>query len=355
MRKQLMVIALVTLCVVTSCKTKEVTKDVTPIVKVENVQAYGANPQSSFPGKIKANSDINIAFKVSGTIRRVAVREGSFVKKGDLLVEMDPRDYQIQFSATEAEYNQIKGEAERVISLYEKNSVSQNDYEKAKYGLEQITAKYNAHRNALQDTKLRAPYDGFVQKIIYSANETVSAGMPVVTMVGSSTPEVEINIPAGDYYRRNDFQSFYCTIDLFKGEKYPLELMGINKKANANQLFTAYFRMSIPKGLQTPTPGMAATVVINYKDNSRMQTIIPISALLSKGDTSMVWVYDEQNQSVGQRRVSGLEFCKDGKVIVSEGISQGDKIVTAGVHSLSDGMKVKLLPQKSTTNVGGLL
>lgn len=68
------------------------------------------------------------------------------------------------FLPTEAEFRQVKGEAERVIELYNRKSVPVNDYEKAVYGLRQITAKYNAHRNALEDTRLLAPFDGIFKK-----------------------------------------------------------------------------------------------------------------------------------------------------------------------------------------------
>ena len=120
---------------------------------------------------------------------------GNFVRKGQVLAQIDQRDYEIQLAATEAEYNQVKNEAERVIALYKKDVVTENQYYKAVHGLEQITAKYDSHKNALADTKLIAPYNGYVQKTYYSARETVGAGMPVVAMIGTATMEVEINIP----------------------------------------------------------------------------------------------------------------------------------------------------------------
>ena len=129
----------------------------------------------------------------------------------------------LQLAATEAEYKQVKAEAERVIRLYEKQSVSENDYDKAVSGLQQITAKYNAHRNALADTRLTAPFDGYVQKIHYDAGETVAAGMPVVSLISSSAPEVEINIPASEFIRSDEFKTYRCSSEIYPDREFPLE------------------------------------------------------------------------------------------------------------------------------------
>ena len=74
---------------------------------------------------------MKLAFRVAGPIRKIYVNEGQYVKKGQLLAELDPRDYQIQFNATQAEYTQVKGEADRIIELYRRGSVSVNEYDKA--------------------------------------------------------------------------------------------------------------------------------------------------------------------------------------------------------------------------------
>jgi multidrug efflux pump subunit AcrA (membrane-fusion protein) len=69
----------------------------------------------------------------------------------------------------------------------------------------------------------------------------------------------------------------------------------------------------------------------------------------------MVWVYDETTQTVKGRKVTVAQILNNGKTIVSQGLSAGETVVTAGVHSLSEGEKVKLLPSISSTNAGGLL
>ena len=180
--------------IILACSHKKADVKTIKTVKVDTVRVYGENNSAIFPGKVKAAADVNLSFRISGPVTKVHVNAGSYVKNGQVLAEIDLRDYAIQLSATEAEYKRVK--AERVIALYEKGSVAPNDYDKAVYGLNQITAKYEAHKNALADTKLCAPFDGYVQKRFFDAGETVGAGMPVISMISANIPEVEINIPS---------------------------------------------------------------------------------------------------------------------------------------------------------------
>ena len=174
----------------------------TRYVKCDTVKAAGNSVTlSRFSGRVKAASEASIAFRVAGQIERMNVKQGQFVRKGTVIAELDNTDYRTQLDATQAEYNRIKSEADRVIELYGKNSVTPNEHDKAVFGLRQITAKLESHRNAFSYTRLVAPFDGYVQKILFDAGETVDTGMPVVSVVSTDNPEIEINIPAADFVR----------------------------------------------------------------------------------------------------------------------------------------------------------
>jgi len=309
----------------------------------------------SYPGKVIPREDVNVSFRVAGPIAKVNVKQGQMVRKGDVMAEMDDRDYKIQLSATEAEYLQIKAEAERVIELADRNSATMNDRDKAAYGLQQITAKYNAHKNALEDTKLRAPFDGYVQKVNFSAGETVSAGLPIISMISGSAPEIEINVPSEDFIKRDKFNGFHCTLEVYPGKVFPVRLINITKKANLNQLFTARFAFeSRLGGDDVPYAGMSATLYIDYDYGSDNMVSIPIGAIFEENGQSMVWVLEKDN-TVHQRVVKIVEVKRDGCVLLSYGVKEGESVVTAGVHSLTAGQKVEILTPESSTNVGNLL
>ena len=349
--------------IISACTHKTTEVKGIKTVKVDTVRVYGEKSSSTFPGKVKAASDINLAFRISGPVVKVYADAGAFVKKGQLLAEMDERDYIVQLTATEAEYNRIKTEAERVIALYEKGSVTPNDYDKAVYGLRQISAKYDAHKNALSDTKLCAPFDGYVQKRFFEVGETIGAGTPVVSMISANLPEVEINIPSSDFILRDRFDSFSCSVDIFRETVFPLELIGVAQKANLNQLYTVRLKMKAPSTQiasgkdtpQMPSPGMTTMVTVQYKMEESASVYIPLSAVFAKNDATSVWVYNNHLQTVESRSITLTEIRSDGKAIVSAGLQAGEVVVIAGVHVLRQGEKVNLLPAVSPTNIGSLL
>ena len=158
-------------------------------VKIDTVFSVEGQTPLQFPGKVKAAQDVNLSFRVSGTIGKICVEDGARVRKGQLLAQLDPTDYRIQLEATEAEYQQVKAEAERVMALYKDNGTTPNANDKAVYGLKQITAKYQHHKDQLEYTNLYAPFDGFVQKHLFDEHETVGAGMPVISMISQGAPE----------------------------------------------------------------------------------------------------------------------------------------------------------------------
>ncbi len=355
MKKKLIAATLLVALIISSCGSKDEHKEIVVNVKTDTVEVYGSGQSASFPGRIKAGDDINLSFRIAGPISSINVSAGNLVKKGQVLAQIDPRDYSTQLAATEAEYRQIKDNVDRVVKLYEKKGVTENEYYKAVYGLEQITAKYDAHKNALADTRLTAPYDGYVQKTYYSARETVGAGMPVVSMIGTSAMEVEINIPSNVYAKRDEIESFVCTSDIYPGKEYPLEMAGMNRKANLNELYTVYLNLITPKDYPPLTPGMNVKVEVKYKSTTEDRYLVPINALISGKTGSSVWVYNADNGTINRREITTDGINNRGCAIVLTGLKSGEIVVSAGASSLKEGQKVSPLKKQSATNTGGIL
>ena len=353
--KKLLFAASMLLLIISSCGKKDEHKEMVVNVKTDTVMVYGSGKSANFPGRIKAGDDINLSFRIAGPIASINVSAGNFVKKGQVLAQIDRRDYETQLAATEAEYNQVKDEANRVIALYKREVVTEKDYYKAVHGLEQITAKYDAHKNALADTKLTAPYDGYVQKTYYSARETVGAGMPVVSMIGTSTMEVEINIPSNVYAKRDEIESFVCTSDIYPGKEYPLEMVGMNRKANLNELYTVYLNLKTPKDYPPLTPGMNVKVEVKYKSTIDHRYLVPINALISGKTGSSVWVYNADSGTISKREITTDGINNRGCAIVLSGLKSGEVVVSAGAKALEEGQRVNPIKAQSATNTGGIL
>lgn len=338
--------------------SQQAEKSVQPTaVKLEKVESADHLIQLEYPGKVKAAQDVSLSFKVSGTLQKILVNDGQQVRAGQLLAYLDPADYQAQLDATEAEYRQVKADAERVMKLYQEEVTTASANDKATYGLQQITAKYKHHQDELRYTRLYAPFDGYIQKRLYEEHETVGAGMPVLAMVGSGLPEVEINLPAAEYVRRSTFSTYSCTFDVYPGQVYPLQALSITPKANANQLYTMRLQLQRVPDLPLPSPGLNTMVNIGCKTDSTQTLLsVPSQALLHKDRRTCVFVFSPTDHTVRACEVAVIRLTSDGKAIVrSEGLKADDDVVAAGVHHILDGETVRPLAAVRETNVGGLL
>ena len=348
--------AAVALVATAACKRSDTDGERSVAVQLFTVESGTTGSVSEYPGRVKAAEEVNMAFKVSGNLLRVVAQEGAYVRSGQLLAELDPRDYQLQYDATLAEYNKVKAEADRVIRLWGDSAVSADAYDKARYGLQQITAKLDNARNQLEYTRLTAPFDCYVQRRLFEPPSVVSAGMPVVMLISAGAPEVEINLPASAYRNRQHIAGFSARFGA-DAEATRLPLISYAPQANANGLYTV--RLAVPStASERPTPGMSVMVSVQFDGTASTtatdhSVTIPSAALFESDGRSMVWVYADSTVTARQVAVDALHV--DGTATVSSGLQGGERVVSAGVHSLSEGQRVHPLPQASSTNVGGLL
>ncbi len=321
------------------------------LVLLQTVSSTNATGTTTYPGRTRAADEANVSFRVAGTLLKVPVKAGDHVRRGQVIAQLDDRDYRVQLEAAEAEYTQVKAEAERVMSLYADSVGTANNYDKARYGLQQITQKLQHCRDQVKDCVLHAPFDGYVQAVQHEAHETVGAGMPIVSLIGQGQTEVIINIPASENLRRDQFASFSARFDVLPGQQFPLHLLTIARQANVNQLYEV--RLALEGNHAQITPGMSTMVQLTFNDDGAKPVVIPLSAVFRNGDQSAVFVYADGH--VRRTDVTLGRIHNNGTVEVASGLSTGDQIVISGVKTLTDGEAVRPAAQPSKTNVGGLL
>lgn len=156
--------------------------------------------------QIEAHS-LMVAAKVGGYVREVPISEGQSVKKGDLLVEIDPRDYQNilrqvkgELTSIEARRRDAERNFRRLSELYSKGAVSQQQYDTAASSFSEAKAKYDAiaaqvdqAQLNLDNTRLVAPTDGFIAKKSVEAGQLASPGVPLIGFVGAGERWVTAN------------------------------------------------------------------------------------------------------------------------------------------------------------------
>lgn len=336
-----------------ACSTNKEEKFVRSVKLVQPV-ALGNVSHKSLSGMVKEAREISLGFKTGGQIEKILVKEGDFVRQGQTIALLDKKDYQLGVDAYQIQYDQMKEEVGRMKQLYEAKSLSGNDYEKAVAGLKQIKVQLDINKNKLEYTILVAPVSGYIQSVNYEKAEMVQAGSPIVNLLDVAKIEVDVDIPASLYMQREKFSGFTCSSSLEPTVSYPLTLISINQKASSTQLYKMI--LSLPNSQSSKlTAGMNVAVDIALTEGGADSNgfILPVNSIFNDNGKNYVWVLGNDS-TVNKREITMEGMNTTGKAIITSGIQNGDQVVKAGVHSLTDKEKVHVLPESDKTNVGGL-
>lgn len=148
------------------------------------------------------------------------------------------------------------------MALYKDNGTTPNANDKAVYGLKQITAKYKHHKDQLAYTQLYAPFNGYVQKRLFRSSRNHRSRNARHCHDQRRNPRSGNKSACGRIYPPGQFDNYRTTFDIYPGETYPLKLISVTPKANANQLYT--MRLQVVPGTRRaiPSPGMNTMVTI---------------------------------------------------------------------------------------------
>ncbi|WP_163323356.1 efflux RND transporter periplasmic adaptor subunit [Draconibacterium mangrovi] len=339
-------------CLIIACsggeeKSESFTKNVKVTIakKVEDVSTL------SFSGVVQGAHEISVGFKTAGQIQKIYAKQGDYVKKGQLLAQLDSADYKLGLNAYEIQYAQVKDEVARLKKMFMAKTISENDYEKAKAGLEQLEVQLKTYQNKVNYTTLYAPTSGYIQSVNNDPSEMIDAGSPLFSLLDNSKYEVVVDIPVKQYVDRELFKNYYISSQYLGSTELPLNLISISPKADGNQLYQ--MRFIIDGRNNKITAGMNVELHIEKENIAHVgkYTITP-HAVFTKDEKTYVWIYSNGKVNSKEVKVDGID--EKGNLYIS-GVSDNVQIVRAGVNALHENETVNVLSDASKTNIGGLL
>lgn len=306
----------------------------------------------SFAGIVEEKDEVSIGFKTPGEINSIFVKEGQTVHKGQLMATLDDTDYRLGVDALQIQYDQVKDEVERAHRLFEKKSMTPNDYEKAVAGLKQLGVQLQVNKNKLAYTRLYSPVSGTVSSVNFSVGEMVDAGTAVFTMLDLSHKIVVADIPANVYLRRDDISRITCRANHADTIWRDMKILSIVPKADNSQLYR--LKLGFSSTTDGVTPGMNVEVRIDFDSSGSEGIKLPHSAVFRKDGADCVWVVG-QDSTVKLRKVEIEPHCSGPEVVIRSGLTGDDNVIRAGVRMLHEGDKVNIIAEPSATNAGGML
>ncbi|MEN6567087.1 MAG: efflux RND transporter periplasmic adaptor subunit [Veillonellales bacterium] len=322
-----------------------------PVVRTQLIQAANTGQSYTYAGEVRGRYESQLAFQVTGKIIKRNVQLGSIVNAGDVLMQMDAKDIQQTVNSNSAQVYSAQSQlrlAESNLSRYrqllDSGAISHaqydqyvNAYDAAAAAVQQAAAQYTQGANQLDYTLLTADQSGVVSAITAEAGQVVSAGQAVVTVVQDGEREIEISVPENRLEELKTAGRFQATFWALPNVTLNGKVREIAPMADPT---TRTFKVRI--SLLNPPPsvklGMTATVSLAVSA-AQPAFSIPLSALYQTGDTPAVWIVSDNILTL--RPIQTGSF-GNGTIQVLAGLQPGDRIVSAGVHKLEEGQRVKI-------------
>ncbi len=338
-------------------KKAEPVEDVRPVRLLQLSPAAGKT-EFEFSGEVRPRIESRLGFRVGGKISARLVDVGASVRKGQPLARLDPTDLALaetgaraQFDAAKTDRDLAASDLKRYKELAARNFISaaelhrrQATYDSATSRLEQAQASLRNQSNQTGYAVLTADADGVVTAIDTEVGQVVTPGQPVIRVAQTAEKEVAIGLPEDqvDMLRGIPEVSIHTWSE--PDRAMPGRVREIS--AAADPVTRTYpTRVSIPNPPSDLRIGM--TAVVSFTRTGEAATIrIPLTALLQDRGTNQVWVYQPaQGSNGGSGTVKPVPVTlgeAQGNLIeVRQGLTPGQTIVTAGVHLLKAGQKVK--------------
>jgi len=341
-----------------SCK--EEVKKKTYIRSVKVIETSLQNKQNNntlVPASIHEKRETKLAFRVKGPLVKLNDIIGDYVSKGQVIAKIDPRDYKIALEATQAAFKLASAEYERYKILLEQESVAESTFDQIESNYTAAKTAYEAAKNALIDTDLRAPFAGYINNTFVNNYEEVNPGQAIVSLIDLSKFEVKAWVSSKDLSKVKEDTQFNCLIEL-EGQtiRLPGKLKEVGQKTSSSkQSYPISILIDVPEKLKLRA-GMTTHLEI-CESNSDSNAIIqvPISCVFSKNNKTFVWIYNEKTQQVSSKEVRKGKIVPENLIQIENGLRGGEFIVKTGVNFLTEGQKVKKLEAFSKTNIGNKL
>ncbi|WP_294000896.1 efflux RND transporter periplasmic adaptor subunit [Sphaerotilus sp.] len=349
-----MAVGLSLLTVLAACSKPEPQPEPIRAVRTQKVSTGSATAQQEYAAEVKARTETRLSFRVGGKLMSRSVNVGDEVKAGQVIAQLDPSDLKLGqdaaaagLRAAQANWDQTSADLKRYQELHGQGFIGGAELERratalkaAQATLDQARVQTSAQGNQTQYTRLVADAAGVVTGVDAEPGTVVGAGTPIVRLALAGPRDVVFNVPEDRVasVRAVLKQPGALQVRLWGATGEPVRAT-LREIAAAADPTTRTFAAKADLAASDVRLGQTATVAFDLVKRDAV-TRLPLAAVVEQGGKSVVWLLDAATMTVKPQPVQ-LAGADGNLVLVNSGVQPGQEVVTAGVHVLTTGMKVK--------------
>lgn len=306
-------------------------------VSVDTIRLQNIVDAGNYTGTFEPNKETKISADIQGKINAVLVDIGSYVSKGQTLIQLDNSLLKLQLQTVEVQIEGLEDDVKRYTILTEADAVQGVQLEKARLGLKSAKVQRATLLEQISKTSVKAPFNGVVTAKLNEEGGFAAPGVPLLQITDISTLRFTVNVPENDLVKFQNNQTYKINADVYPDISLSGKVSMIGSKANMGNSFQIQFQVANTKNLSIKS-GMFGKV--NLSESEQEQGIlIPTSAIMEENGIAKVYVIKNGKaalQSITTTKTIG------NKTLVSSGLKENDIIVTNGFINLFDGANISI-------------
>ena len=301
------------------------------ILSIDTVSSIVSN---TYPGYLEEGQSVEMAFKYGGTLQQLNVKEGSEVKRGQVLARVSSAQMESTQRSAQATLEQAQDAYDRLKKVHDNGSLPEIKWREMVANLEKAQSAVDLANATLADNTLKAPFSGTVSALNAVLGENVAPLKPIMRLINIDGLTVNITVPENEIAKVKVGDDAEVIIPALGDRHYTGKVS--EKSMTASLLTHSYpVKVLVDQPDADLTPGMIGKVVLQSDVSNGI--IVPANAVLINQEGKFVWVVEDGRAT--RRNVVLAGYSGTG-VIVSEGLQVGDKVIVEGYPKVSEGMKV---------------
>ena len=306
-------------------------------VSVDTIRLQNFVDAGNYTGTFEPNKETKISADIQGKINAVLVDVGSYVSKGQTLIQLDNSLLKLQLQTVEVQIEGLEDDVKRYTILTEADAVQGVQLEKARLGLKSAKIQRATLLEQISKTSIKAPFNGIVTAKLNEEGGFAAPGVPLLQITDISTLRFTVNVPENDLVKFQNNQTYKINADVYPDISLSGKVSMIGSKANMGNSFPIQFQVANTKNLSIKS-GMFGKV--NLSESEQEQGIlIPTSAIMEENGIAKVYVI--KNGKAVLKTITTSKTIGN-KTLVSSGLKEDDIIVTNGFINLFDGANISI-------------
>ena len=339
--RQLLIILWAVSFLLAGCKPesqKEAPENHTLQVKLWEVELQEYKLPVRAAGMLSTTTDMKLSFKTGGIVKQLNVREGVSVRRGDILAVLDLSEISAQVNQARIGLEMAQRDLSRAKNLYQDSVVTLEQFQNASSAYELALSQKRIADFNLEHSRIKAPADGEIQKILVEANEVIAPGYPAILFASTESDwVVRVALTDKDIVKFSIGDSAHVEMDAFPDIHFPARITELGVIADpVTGTYEAELQI-LRSDPQFRTGYIARSYI--YPTLSQRAVVVPLESLIGASDNrAVVYVYRDGELS---RRPVRTGRIINNLISVSEGLASGELVVTEGARYITKDSKVR--------------